>query len=98
MGSKYLQVFLKVQGMGAWGKKHNKSGEDEENDEDNKALSFYLSFPHTRMSYCLSVSYIDLPVNPADLNDPSTAAPALRDRGKDKDARYRRKGKMSERL
>lgn len=38
------------------------------------------------MSFLLSVSYINLPVNPADPNDPSNAASAApRDGGKDKD-------------
>lgn len=60
------------------------------------SLSTFLSPEHACLT--VSVSYIDLPVNPADLNDPSTAAAALRDRGKDKNARCRRKGKMSERL
>lgn len=40
------------------------------------------------MSFLLSVSYINLPVNPADPNDPSNAASAApRDGGKDKDVR-----------
>lgn len=39
---------------------------------------FFLPYTHTQMqamSFRLSVSYINLPVNPADPNDPSTAAP-----------------------
>lgn len=40
------------------------------------------------MSFLLSVSYINLPVNPTDPNDPSNAASAApRDGGKDKDVR-----------
>lgn len=38
------------------------------------------------VSFHLSVSYINLPVNPSDLSDPSTAA-APGDGGRDKDAR-----------
>lgn len=40
------------------------------------------------MSFLLSVAYINLPVNPADLNNPSIAATAApRDGGRDKDVR-----------
>lgn len=87
MGSKYLQAILKVQGMRAWTKK------------DEQPPFFYLAPTHTGMCFSLSVCYINLPVNPLDLNDPSTAAAAApRDGGRDDDGRCRRERKVHERL
>ncbi len=44
---------------------------------------FFLTLTHMHaMSFHLSVSYINLAVNPVDLSDPSAAAAAPRDGGK----------------
>ena len=97
--------MLEVQRKGAWRKKREKKEKREGEGEDKgsqTSLCLFLSFlttphththTHTRMhavSFRLSVSYINLPVNPPDLNDPSTAAAAPRDGRRDKDVRWRR--------
>ena len=93
-------MMLEVQRKRAWRKKREekkkvREGEGEDNGSQTSLslfLSFFPSYNHTHThthaaSFRLSVSYINLPVNPSDLNDPSTAAAAPRDGGRDKHVR-----------
>lgn len=86
-------MMLEVQRKRAWRNKREKREGEGEDKGSQTSLSLFLSFlttTHTHMhatSFRLSVSYINLPVNPPDLNDPSTAAAAPRDGGRDKDVR-----------
>lgn len=64
------------------------------------SLQFWLLSTHTGLHgtpFILSVSYINLALNPADLNDPSKVATAASRHGRrDKDERWRRKRKTEE--